>query len=139
MKKLFTFVLGAAAVAVGWLFFDKFQLKGLDQFHVEPRGTATGNVREAGFGTAAVPPVRSATTVRLATFNVQVFGESKAAKPQVMDIMARIVRQFDIIAIQEIRARDQDVLPRFVAVINAAGRHYDYVIGPRLGRTESTE
>ena len=30
-------------------------------------------------------------------------------------------------------------MPRFVETINAAGRHYDYVIGPRLGRTESTE
>jgi endonuclease/exonuclease/phosphatase family metal-dependent hydrolase len=37
-----------------------------------------------------------------------------------------------------VRSR-QDVLPQFVDEVNAAGRHYDYVIGPRLGRTSSKE
>jgi endonuclease/exonuclease/phosphatase family metal-dependent hydrolase len=49
------------------------------------------------------------------------------------------VRFFDVVAIQEVRAKTQDVLPRFVAAINAEGAHYDFAIGPRLGRSVSKE
>ena len=52
--------------------------------------------------------------------------------------MADIVRRFDVVAIQEVRSK-QDILPQFVETINSTGRHYDYVIGPRLGRTVSKE
>ncbi len=85
------------------------------------------------------PPVRSGPTIRIASFNIQVFGQSKLEKPYVMEKLAEVVRQFDVVAIQEIRSRNQDVIPQFVELINAPGRHYDYVIGPRLGRTTSKE
>ena len=86
------------------------------------------------------PPVmRSGDAIRVAAFNIQVFGTSKSAKPHVMERLAEVVRRFDIVAIQEIRAIEQDIIPNFVEQINATGRHYDYVIGPRLGRTSSKE
>ena len=66
-------------------------------------------------------------------------GRTKAAKPHVMDYLARIMRQYDVIAVQEIRSADQSILPTFVDQINATGRHYDFVIGPRLGRTSVKE
>jgi endonuclease/exonuclease/phosphatase family metal-dependent hydrolase len=75
----------------------------------------------------------------IASFNIQVFGESKLAKPQVVDVLARIVRQFDIVAVQEVRAKSDSVVPTFLAAINADGSRYQYVIGPRLGRTSSKE
>ncbi len=78
-------------------------------------------------------------TIRIATFNIQVFGTSKSKKPQVMDTLAKIVRRFDLVAIQEIRSTDQTVIPRFVDLINAQGGAYRHVIGPRLGRTSSKE
>ncbi len=78
-------------------------------------------------------------TLRIATFNIQVFGQAKLEKPAVMDVLVRIVRQFDVVAIQEIRSAQQDVLPRFVEMLNADGSRYDFVIGPRLGRTSSKE
>jgi hypothetical protein len=40
--------------------------------------------------------------------------------------------------VQEIRAQ-QEILPQFLDIVNSTGRHYDYVIGPRLGRTSSKE
>jgi len=77
--------------------------------------------------------------IRIASFNIQVFGISKLAKPQVMDVLARVVRNFDVVAIQEIRATDQTVIPQFVELINSTGAKYDFVLGPRLGRTSSKE
>jgi len=84
-------------------------------------------------------PMASGDTIKVASFNIQVFGISKLGKPQVMDVLAQVVRRFDVVAIQEIRSKDTTVLPRFVELINADGRQYDYVIGPRLGRTSSKE
>lgn len=77
--------------------------------------------------------------IRIATFNIQVFGTSKLAKPEVMDVLAKVVRTFDVVAIQEVRATDQTVVPQFVQLINSQGARYHYVIGPRLGRTSSKE
>lgn len=82
---------------------------------------------------------RTSGTVAVASFNIQVFGTSKLAKPRVMDVLAQIVRKFDVVAIQEIRSKSQHVIPEFVQRVNAGGANYDYIVGPRLGRTVSKE
>lgn len=88
----------------------------------------------------SAPTARPAgDVVRIASFNIQVFGSSKENKPQVMDVLAQVVRRFDVVAIQELRSKDDGVVPRFVQRINSTGRRYDYVVGPRLGRTSSKE
>ncbi|MCA9114671.1 MAG: endonuclease/exonuclease/phosphatase family protein [Planctomycetaceae bacterium] len=86
---------------------------------------------------AAVP--RPGDGITIASFNIQVFGTSKAEKPEVMRVLADVVRRFDVVAIQEIRAKDQNLIPQFVQQINAAGGHYDFVLGSRQGRTSSKE
>ena len=48
---------------------------------------------------------------RIGAFNIQVFGKSKAGKPEVMDVLAKIIRTYDVVAIQEIRDKDQTALP----------------------------
>jgi endonuclease/exonuclease/phosphatase family metal-dependent hydrolase len=80
-----------------------------------------------------VPPIH------IASFNIQVFGTSKLRKRPVMNILAEVARRFDVMAIQEVRAKDDHVVPTFVELINSTGRKYDFVIGPRLGRTSSKE
>ncbi|MEK6246723.1 MAG: endonuclease/exonuclease/phosphatase family protein [Planctomycetales bacterium] len=82
---------------------------------------------------------KPADTIRVASFNIQVFGQSKANKPEVIKDLVEVVRHFDIVAIQEIRSRDQTLIPNFVAMINSDGSQYAYEIGPRLGRTSSKE
>ncbi|MCA9121717.1 MAG: endonuclease/exonuclease/phosphatase family protein [Planctomycetaceae bacterium] len=84
------------------------------------------------------PPV-SSSTIRIASFNIQVFGTSKAGKPDVMQVLADVVRKFDIVAIQELRTTDDSVLEYFLSLINSQGGAYRYVVGPRLGRTTSKE
>jgi endonuclease/exonuclease/phosphatase family metal-dependent hydrolase len=75
----------------------------------------------------------------VASFNIQVFGESKMAKRHVVEVLARVVRQFDIVAIQEVRAKSDEIIPSFVRAVNADGSRYHWVIGPRQGRTVSKE
>jgi deoxyribonuclease-1-like protein len=80
-------------------------------------------------------------TIRLASYNIQVFGDEKSRKPYVMQTLALAVRNFHVVAIQEIRTQDSYFLDNFLRnYVNAGGRHfYDYVIGPRLGRSKSKE
>ncbi|MGC4006376.1 MAG: endonuclease/exonuclease/phosphatase family protein [Pirellulales bacterium] len=85
------------------------------------------------------PTSQNAATIRIASFNIQVFGESKLRKPDAMRVLVDLVHRFDVVAIQEVRATSDEILPRFVAELNATGRRYDFVIGPREGRTSSKE
>lgn len=82
---------------------------------------------------------RPADKLLIATFNIQVFGTSKLAKNDAMAVIVDVIRQFDIVAIQEVRAKEDDILPKLIEMLNADGSRYNYLIGPRLGRTVSTE
>jgi endonuclease/exonuclease/phosphatase family metal-dependent hydrolase len=93
-------------------------------------------------GPTIVPPPRGGgPNIRIASFNIQVFGDSKASKPYIMQTLAMIVRNFQIVAIQEIRTKHDYLLDAFLRdYVNTGGGHYyDYIIGPRLGRSNSKE
>jgi endonuclease/exonuclease/phosphatase family metal-dependent hydrolase len=107
-----------------------------------PLPTAPATVPSAAPAVApAAAPAGGKPTdaITICSFNIQVFGESKIAKPQVVDVLAKVVRRFDIVAIQEVRAKSDSVIPQFLSAINADGSRYQFVIGPRLGRTVSKE
>lgn len=87
----------------------------------------------------AAPPVGDGPTFRIASFNIEVFGKSKAENPRVIYTLAEIVRQFSIVAIQEIRTQDDRHMLNFVNLINSTGRKYDFVVGPRIGNSVSKE
>jgi endonuclease/exonuclease/phosphatase family metal-dependent hydrolase len=128
-------VIVAAIGGGGYKFLQKFRIEGLENLHVVPRDGSS----ESNYGQVSLPQVqRTAGAIRVASFNIQVFGEKKLSNPRVRGLLAEIVRQFDVVAVQEIRSK-QDILPQFVDVINSSGRHYDFVVGPRLGRTNSKE
>ncbi len=137
MQKSSLLVVLALLAGGGWFFLQNFDIEGLEEIQIKKK--AGGTTFPVSVGGSDVPVHQQGETIKIATFNIQVFGQSKLSKPRVMDILARIVRQFDVVAIQEIRSRDQDVMPRFIELINAAGRNYDFVIGPRIGDTSSKE
>jgi endonuclease/exonuclease/phosphatase family metal-dependent hydrolase len=85
-------------------------------------------------------PMFGGPAIRIASFNIQVFGDAKASKPYVMATLAAIIQNFQIVAIQEIRTQDDYFLDNFLRTyVNTSGRFYDKVIGPRLGRSNSKE
>ncbi len=81
----------------------------------------------------------SAPTLRIATFNLHLFGRHKVENPFVVETLAKILRRFDVIAVQEVCTKQQDLLPLLVDRINQSDRQYDYMIGPRVGRTDNKE
>ena len=101
----------------------------------EENASGPQNARFASWGQQQV----SHESIRIATFNIQAFGQKKASNPVVMERLVNICRNFDIVAIQEIRSADQSLLPNFVAQLNTNGAQYKFAISPRLGRTTYKE
>jgi len=82
---------------------------------------------------------REAHSVKIASFNIQVFGQSKINKPEVMDVLSKVIKRYDVVAIQEVRSKKQNVIPTLLSYMNNTGASYDYIISDRLGRTRSKE
>lgn len=84
--------------------------------------------------TVALP--RSSSRIVIGSMNIQTLGVSKIANPDVMSVLTGVARQFDCLAIQEIRSKnDQTILRQFVDMINRDGSRYDFFLSPLLGDT----
>lgn len=100
----------------------------------------TANGQQQGTVSANVAAGRQSNgNLLIASFNIQVLGQSKISKPGMKEKLAHVIRQFDLVAIQEVRAKADNVIPDLVAAVNANGSRYNFVIGPRLGRSNSKE
>lgn len=93
---------------------------------------AKGQNRGAYQRRDAAPP----ETIKIMSFNIQIFGASKMARPEAAWILADIVSKADIIAVQEVRSAGIDPVEQFMVLLPDT---YKYVIGPRQGRSSSKE
>lgn len=78
-------------------------------------------------------------TIKIASFNIQIFGQTKISNPEVMKIISRIVKGYDLVAIQEVRSKEENVIPTLLNYVNDKNTKYDYIISERLGKTGSKE
>ena len=83
-------------------------------------------------------PVQS-EKLRIASFHITAFDTSKAANTKIMGVLAEVVRNFDVIAVQGIKSRDQTFMVEFLALVNRDGSEYEYEVGPRVGRNGNKE
>ena len=152
MSRRLSLFLLASMLGGGWFYFGGDPSQPQNPFG-QPQGAVNSpvanvtNFLAAPFASSAptpppsTVPLRGGPTIRVASFNIQVFGDEKARKPYVMQTLALAIRNFHVVAIQEIRTQDSYFLDNFLRTyVNAGGQHsYDYVIGPRLGRSNSKE
>ncbi|WP_372726321.1 endonuclease/exonuclease/phosphatase family protein [Novipirellula sp.] len=108
--------------------------------------TTSESVSGTAFQSVTLSPLgqRSTETIRLATFNIQMFGDKKSSTRvvegvDVMGTLAQIVSQFDLVAIQEVRGGNSVPVERLVALINSSGARYTATVSPPIGRTSQTE
>ncbi len=67
--------------------------------------------------------------VKIAAFNIQVFGRAKRENAQVMDVLEKIAREFDVMLVQEIRDSSGETTPFYLEGINEMldnNRRYGY-------------
>jgi endonuclease/exonuclease/phosphatase family metal-dependent hydrolase len=74
--------------------------------------------------------------IRIYSFNIQIFGAAKMAKPEVVEILADIVSRTDMTAVQEVRSANIGPVTEFMVRLP---ERYAYVLGPREGRSSSKE
>jgi deoxyribonuclease-1-like protein len=96
--------------------------------------------------TTAITPVkldqsapRPADRIRIATFNIQVFGEKKTSDTNVMQTLATIVANFDLVAVQEVMSPKSMPVARLVDLINRSGGRYEATLSEPIGRTNHKE
>jgi len=88
-------------------------------------------------GTPEPPP--ESEPIKVAAFNIQIFGQSKRSKPEVMEVLVDIAREFDVMLVQEIRDSGGETAPAYLELINGEGASYAYIESERLGRSTSKE
>lgn len=71
--------------------------------------------------------------VRVASLDLHGFTAEKLKQSETMEIACRVLKQFDVIAVQRITSLEAFVLPGLVDQMNRDGDYFDYVIGPRTG------
>ena len=126
------FLFAAAGVTLLYMAFQASRNDGVIR-----RGDAAGPATNSTV--SKTTPKRTNDTIRIAAFNLDQFHEKKISDPQVGEILLRILRQFDVIAVQEVTARSQDFFPALCELLNAKGARYDYVVGPRIGSAGRAE
>lgn len=131
MSRLPITAAAVAAIVGGGFFLGRFELGGLKHLELRSRGSGSAALP------AALPGGEAA--IRVASFNLEAFGDAKLAQPTVVHTLCETLRRFDVIALQDVRSRSQDILPKLVAALNAQGGRYDFVIGPRVGRGSDVE
>ncbi|MDR2793963.1 MAG: endonuclease/exonuclease/phosphatase family protein [Treponema sp.] len=87
-------------------------------------------------GIAAPPGDSEAGKIRVYSFNIQIFGASKMKKTRVVDVLVDIISHVDAVAVQEVRSARDEPVQEFMGLLPSK---YDYVLGPREGRTASKE
>lgn len=71
--------------------------------------------------------------IRIATFNIEVFGNKKSKKSEIMKVLASIIREYDLVAVQEIKDASGNTPKRFLDEINKSGDRYDMRVSERTG------
>lgn len=74
-----------------------------------------------------------APRLRVATFNLQVFGPSKAGRPELVDEVASIIEQYDLVAVQEIKDASSDAAYVLLDALHARGAPHQMVLSERSG------
>lgn len=74
-------------------------------------------------------------TVKIANWNIQIFGQSKASKPDLMAKYASEIGKYDIVFIQEIRDSSGTAFQELCSLLP----QYDCKVSSRAGQTSSKE
>ncbi len=78
-------------------------------------------------------------TIRVATFNIRMFGKKKTSNREVMEQIAAVVTQFDLVAIQEVRGGDSAPIDALVGLIRSSGRDYQATVSQPIGESNQVE
>jgi len=88
-----------------------------------------------GLGGSVVYDNFNSETIKIANWNLQVFGQAKAGNLNLMNFYADKIDDYDIVFVQEIRDASGTAFPKLCALLE----NYTCVASSRAGRTSSKE
>ncbi|XP_062971315.1 deoxyribonuclease gamma-like isoform X1 [Cynocephalus volans] len=86
--------------------------------------------------------IQGALTLRICSFNVRSFGESKKENRNAMDVIVKVIKRCDLILLMEIKDSQNTICPTLMERLNGNSRRgitYTYLISSRLGRNTYKE
>lgn len=121
--------------AGGGYFFSKFEILRQDGgFTVRSRAAEQETVSDPGLIQPIIkmPPLREdrGDRVQIATFNAGPLDEMKFSSDAIVSHLANTIRNFDVVALQDIRVSDPGKLDLITQTLASRGRHYEYVVSP---------
>jgi endonuclease/exonuclease/phosphatase family metal-dependent hydrolase len=85
-------------------------------------------------------PSPNVNTLKIGSFNVQVFGKSKMEKTNVVKVLLNVLQRWDLVLVQEVRDSSGTAIQDLHDQLNtASGNKYSLFLSERLGRTSSKE
>lgn len=126
---LISLVLVVTLIGGGWALFHRDQIQNPGDFF-RLAGDQIAKVR-AQFAPAHTASWRGNRrgVIRIASFNTRGLDESRLANPQFDMVLAKVISQFDVIALQEVRVDDPWLLTRFLKRFDGDAGQYDFVMG----------
>lgn len=78
----------------------------------------------------------STTAVKIGAFNIRTFGVTKMGNPEVANVIANIVRRYDILLVQEVRDVTGAAVVDLLNLVNSISTtpDYDVVVSDRFVR-----
>jgi len=87
-----------------------------------------------------VSPMASESPLKIASFNVQVFGLSKLRKPIIRRALIDIIQRYDLLLFQEIRDQSETAILSLLQELNRkASGAYEVIMSGRMGSTDMKE
>ncbi len=78
--------------------------------------------------------------LRMASFNIQIFGQSKMKKAAAVSTLLRILDRYDLVFIMEIRDSEDTAIYDLLQRLNQqSSKNYQIIVSERLGRSASKE
>lgn len=77
--------------------------------------------------------------LRVASWALDGLGPTKLGDEEVRQHLVGVMRQFDVIALQQIASVERDLVPRLADALNEGTMRYDYVLGDPTGPDERPE
>lgn len=83
------------------------------------------------------PTLDDLRVVRIATWNLEPFDFSKVNNMSTGEKIARLLQEFDVVAVQGIRSKNRAVLEALVYLVARQGGEYDYIASSNVGSSIS--
>lgn len=136
------FIIAGILLVGGWLLINRNEINSVgDAFRL-----ATAQVSSIASGNSAANPAWQPTTtgvsdgrLLIASFNLHNYGKAKSRRDHILDYYSKVIKQFDVVAVQEIRSEDTNVVTKLIDRLNLGDGRWAISISPHVGRTSRKE